>query len=969
MAKFFKAFLTLIVLVLTSQHLSAYDFSIVNSDGVTIYYNVTSHSEPYTVAVTYKSSKYSASYSGNVNIPSSVIFSGNTYSVDSIGEYAFYNSKDLTSVTIPEPITSIGDHSFGNCSGLTSLTLPNSITSIGYCTFVNCTGLTAFYGKYASEDNRCLIVDGVLATFAPSGLTSYVIPEGVSSIGDHAFNGCSGLTSVTIPNSVTSIDNYAFQQCSGLKSLTIPEKVTSIGKWAFCNCSGLSSINIPESVTSIEEATFYACSRLTSVSISKSVTSIGNYAFQSCSSLTYVAIPDSVTSIGDSAFQSCSSLTSINFGNSCPSIGKDAFIFTSLKAFYGKYASEDNRCLIADNTLHAFAPSGLSSYTIPNSITSIGDYAFSYCSLLTINIPNSVTSIGEGAFFSCKSLTDVTIPDSVISLGKYVFYACDALTSVTIGNSVTSIGESAFFICQNLKTVTIGESVISIGKEAFSNCYSLTSVNIPNSVTSIGNGAFAHCTSLTDVTILGSVSSVGESAFYGCTNLKAFYGKYASEDNRCWIADGALILFAGSGITNYTIPNSVTSIGASVFAYCTALTSVTIPETVTSIGDKAFESCRGLTSVIIPNLVTTIGDYAFEDCSELTSVTIGKSVNSIGIESFNYCYNLKKVVNYSYLDIVKGSETHGYVAYYADEVIESIKAKYVSLNKTILTLTLGGTETLIATIQPADTFDKTVTWTSSDEAVATIDSEGLVTAIAIGTTTITATCGKVSATCDVTVNPIPAESVTLNKTSVELKVGNSEIIVATVLPEETTFKTVTWTSSDENVATVDENGCVMGVCVGTATITATCGSVSATCEVTVSPIPAESVKLSVESIELKEGESVKILATVYPEETTFKTIEWSSSNAAVATVDNDGKVMAVSEGSATITAACGEVYATCIITVTAESGIENIKADGNGRYIVWNMQGTKILDTENAKEIKYLPEGFYIINGTKVLLK
>ena len=409
------------------------------------------------------------------------------------------------------------------------------------------------------------------------------------------------------------------------------------------------------------------------------------------------------------------------------------------------------------------------------------------------------------------------------------------------------------------------------------------------------------------------------------------------------------------------------------------------------------------------------------------------------------------MVNYSALDIVKGATSNGYVAYYADQVITGIRAESITLNKTSLKLKAGDTETLVATVLPENTTDKTVTWASSDEAIATVDSEGKVSAVGIGTATITATCGDVSATCEVTVSPVPAESVTLNKASLELLIGGSETLVATVkpddttyktitwtssneaiatidsdgkvtaialgtatitatcgsvsatcevtvnpvpaesitldkieaeilvgysvtltatvLPDDTTFKTVTWTSSDEDIATVDENGTVTGIGVGSTTITATCGSVYATCDITVNPVPAESVTLNAESIELKEGESVKILATVYPEETTFKDIEWSSSDDEIATVDNDGNVTAVSEGSATITATCGEAYATCVVIVTAESGIENVKADGNGRYIVWNMQGTKILDTENAKDIRYLPEGFYIINGTKVLLK
>ena len=258
-------------------------------------------------------------------------------------------------------ITSIGNEAFGNCTSLTSIAIPDSVTEIGEWVFAGCSSLKAFYGKFASSDNRCLIVDGILNAFAPAGLTEYTIPDSVTSIGESAFENCELLTSVTIPDSVTSI-----------------------GDWAFCNCS----------------------------------------------SLTSVTIPDSVISIGYGAFGACS----------------------SLKAFYGKFASPDNRCLIVDGILNAFAPVGLTEYTIPDSVTSIGDWAFGDCTSLTsVTIPDSVISIGYCAFGG-TSLTSVTIPDSVTEIGEYAF-AFTWLTSITIGNGVTSIGMYAFESYISLKEV------------------------------------------------------------------------------------------------------------------------------------------------------------------------------------------------------------------------------------------------------------------------------------------------------------------------------------------------------------------------------------------------------------------------------------------------------------------------------------------------------------------------------------
>ena len=346
-----------------------------------------------------------------------------------------------------------------------------------------------------------------------SRVKSAVIADGVTSIGSDAFQGCTSLTSVTIPDSVTLIDDGAFDHCTSLTSVTIPDCVTSIGKGAFSYCKSLTSVTIPDSVTSIDYSAFFGCSSLTSVTIPDGVTSIGEQAFSCCTSLTSVTIPNGVTSIGENAFNGCTSLTSVTLPNSVTSIGKSAF----------------SGC------------TSLTSVTLPNSVTSIGDGAFASCTSLTgiwvtegnshyssdasgvlfskdkttlvqcpgafsgsYAIPDSVTSIGEYAFAGCASLTSVTIPNSVTSIGQHAFASCTHLTSVTIPDSVTSIGEYAFFYCESLTSVTIPDGVTSIGWSAFFNCKSLTSVTIPDSVTSIGWFAFEDCTSLTDVYYAGS---------------------------------------------------------------------------------------------------------------------------------------------------------------------------------------------------------------------------------------------------------------------------------------------------------------------------------------------------------------------------------------------------------------------------------------------------------------------------------
>ena len=247
----------------------------------------------------------------------------------------------------------------------------------------------------------------------------------------------------------------------------------------------------------------------------------------------------------------------------------------------------------------------LTSYTIRQGTRCICDRAFagdcdSRPSLKSITIPDSVTSIGDKAFSWCESLQSVTIPDSVTSIGDRAFYHCDFLQSVTIPDSVTSIGNEAFSGCESLQSVTIPDSVTSIGRSAFSGCESLQSVTIPDSVTSIGDWAFFCCSSLQSISIPDSVMRIGDSAFKFCSSLQSV-----------------------------TIPESVTSIGISAFSGCSSLQSVTIPNSVTSIGSYAFNGCKSLQSVTIPDSVTSIGDGAFGGCSSLQSITIPDSVTNI----------------------------------------------------------------------------------------------------------------------------------------------------------------------------------------------------------------------------------------------------------------------------------------------------------------------------------------------------
>ena len=538
---------------------------------------------------------------------------------------------------------------------------------------------------------------------------------------------------------------------------------------------------------------------------------------------------------------------------------------------YGSYSNEYAGDVVI--------PSSVNYNGTTYSVTSIGNYAFFHCSSLTnIEIPNSVTIIRDSAFSSCESLTSIEIPNSVTSIGYGAFSGCDRLTSIQIPNSVTSIGDWAFSWCESLTGIQIPNSVTNIGDYAFWGCSSLTSIEIPNSVTSIGNYAFSDCTSLTSIVVDASNSKYDSRN--GCNAIIE-------------TASNTLIL----GCKNSKIPNSVTS-----------------------IGDRAFDGCKSLTSIEIPNSVTSIGELAFYNCESLTKITcLATNPPTIYYNTFN-SYSAELYVP---AGCISAYQSANYWEYFNIKEIVTLSTS-IALNQTTATLKATETLTLVATILPENTTDKSVTWASSNTSVATVDANGKVTAVAVGETTITATTtdgSNLSASCKVTVVPTLAESIALDKTEISLEATETATLVASVLPELTTDKSVEWSSSDEAVVIVDANGLVTAIAVGEATITATTtddSNKSATCKVTVVPTLAETITLDKTEISLEATETATLVATVLPNLTTDKSVEWSSSDESVAVVDENGVVTAISIGEAVITATTADgsnLSASCKVSI------------------------------------------------------
>lgn len=394
----------------------------------------------------------------------------------------------------------------------------------------------------------------------------------------------------------------------------IDDGVNSIGSYSFYNCINLSSVIIPNSVITINSGAFSNCG-LSSVIVPNFVTFIGQSAFSYCSKLTSIIIPNSVTSIHDSVFTGCRNLISIDVNSE-----------------NSHYSSEYGVLFDKNKTTIIQFPEGKQgSYSIPNSVTNIGNFAFKSCTnLTTITIPNSVTTINYRAFESCSGLTSITIPNSVTTIHFSAFSGCSNLISIDVNseNSYYSSEDGVLFDKNKTTIIQFPE-----GKQS--------SYTIPNSVTTIDYGSFDGCSGLTSITIPNSVTSIEDHVFINCSDLTSIEVNssnpyYSSKDGVLFDKNQTTIIqFPRKKQGNYTVPNSVTSIKDHAFWNCSSLTSITISNSVTSIGNYTFERCTGLTSITIPNSVTNIGSGAFLDCyltNFINHATIPQTINE---DTFN----------------------------------------------------------------------------------------------------------------------------------------------------------------------------------------------------------------------------------------------------------------------------------------------------------------------------------------------
>ena len=475
-----------------------------------IYYSVIGADN---TAVEVVSPETGTTYEGDIAIPASVFYGGETYWVTRIGDGAFQVCYNLTSIELPAGLTSIGKEAFRDCSGLTTIDFPAGLTSIEDEAFLRCGGLTAIelpagltsLGESVFEDCR--------------GLTTMDLPAGLRSLGGYAFAGCSGLATIYLPAGLTSLGEYVFSNCVSLTSIDLPAGLTTVGGYAFLGCSDLTTIELPAGFTAIAEGMFSGCSGLTSIEMPAGIRDIGKYAFSDCSSLTSIELPVNLTAIAEGVFSGCSGLAAIELPAGIRDIGKSAFEgcsgLTTIDLPTGLTA-------IAEEIFSGC--SGLTSIDLPAGVQDIGAYAFENCSGLTsIDLPADLTSIAEGVFSGCSGLTAIELPSSLTSIAGFAFSGCSGLTAIEMPAGIQDIGEYAFEGCSGLTTVELPAELTSIAQGVFSGCSGLTAIELPAGLQDIGESAFSGCNGLTAIELPAGLQRIGWDAFMGTDSLKEIF--------------------------------------------------------------------------------------------------------------------------------------------------------------------------------------------------------------------------------------------------------------------------------------------------------------------------------------------------------------------------------------------------------------------------------------------------------------
>ena len=861
--------------------------------------------------------------------------------VTSIGDEAFKNNTSMVSVSIPDSVKSIGDSAFYGCTSLLGVVIPDSVEKTGRCAFQKCSKLASAYlpvnekftymNAYMFESCTSLkkieIPDNVTgidgAAFAEcKKLSDVVLSKNLKTMGWQVFGNDNKLTEIEIPKSLEecryyrnndSIDGGTFDNCANLKTVMFEDGTTEIAEGLFAGCTGIEQITIPDTVTVIESGAFGGCINLKEIVVPDNVTEIQSSAFEYCSSLKTVKLSENLERIGVYAFGDCDVLKSIKIPDSVLDIDGAAFaeckelsdvvLSKNLKTMGWQVFGNDNKLTEIE------IPKSLEECRYYRNNDSIDGGTFDNCAnLKTVMFEDGTTEIAEGLFAGCTGIEQITIPDTVTVIESGAFGGCINLKEIDVPNSVTEIQRSAFEYCSSLKTAKLSENLKSIGMYSFNNCTSLTEVHLSDILKEIPSNTFSGCKKLTTINFPSTLTTIGDSAFYGCESLPEAIlpsGVEKIESNafkNC------------KSLKKAVVPDTVSSIGSSAFYGCEALTDITLGSKLKKIDSQTFYGCTALPSIVIPYNVTTIGDSAFVNCTKLTQITVPRNTTSIESNAFSYP---RKMTMYGPSGCYAQTYANGKGIKY---VAQDIHATSIRLDITNKTAEYYDEFQLTATIAPQN-FTDAVTWTSSNEDVATVSDTGYVEVCGVGTAVITVTAGNVKAACTVTV-PQLIDWIEFDEDEIELKSGETYQLRPDISPSNATNKKLKYTSSDTKVAEVSASGLVTAKSEGEARIraAATDGSDEyAVCYVTVAgKAKVTGITLNQTSATLGRGKKLALKAAISPSYASNKKVVWKSANTKVATVDGSGNVTAKAPGRTKITVTSAEnssYQASCTVTV------------------------------------------------------
>ena len=1012
---------------------------------------------------------YGCSFISEINLPDDVT---------SIDEYAFYNCSSLAGIDISDGVESIGKYTFYGCSLLESIELPESVNSIGEYAFDGCSSLTEIRIPEGVESI------GRNTFYACASLETIELPASLKSIGYEAF-AYTSIKELVIPKSVTNIDNYILEGNSDIEKLTVPFLGSNRNSTATLNYlfgySSSENYNVPKSLKTVNitnaskigNYAFRYCSIVENITLNEGITSIGSYAFYSCSSLKEITIPDTVTNISDCAFNSCTAMKTVDLGNN-PNLQINYNVFDGCDSVesYLIGSSSVNYCTDEYGVLYNKNKSGLiryptgnsrTEYTVDSNVSYINENAFENCIYLkNVNLPKDIISIGEYAFRNCTVLEKIIIPDGTYTVCHGAFEGCTSLKEITIPESLTDLANYAFSNCTAVEKIYYNASDLNAEEYKdyiFVNCgrdtegvdviFGDTVINIPSSLFTATEESYWHDSDteaciycggigyhdcyvdvspkLKSVTIGKNVENIGSSAFYGNETLTDLYFNATS----CVSANGA---FNGcAALTNVAIGEGVVKIPSYFITNCDTVVDIVIPKSVTVIGNFAFSNNDGLETVrfnstgeiiigndilqasykamicckensymhsyamingikfaivdgadnpkfeikndvlisykgsaenVFVSAASKIGFGAFKGNETLKSVELSSGVDRIFGSAFADCINLEKIIIPQNVSSIGDGAFTGcekltiwcYAGSYAESyaISNNIPVEYITLNieKKVIILNQDETTSVNASFNTTLMDDVEITWTSSNPSVASVNSSGVITALSTGEATVTATTSNgLSASCDVRVTGAGQVYGVALGFNVTLNKREEVTITPNIDADEGVLYTISYLSSDTSVATVNNDGKIIAVSAGTATITCTVtdenGNTFEASIVVVVNNSADNFELSDDEIYITIGSIKQLTGIITPDNVVNKEITWESTNTSIATVDENGNVKGIMAGTAVIVATTkdGGLKDYCIVKVVGVEALSTATIDHEKGIITGLSSNMSSLDS------------------------